>query len=242
MRIKFTKEKSTAYFVTMFFVGVSAYALFALKEADLAELFRRTFNYLEVKNYEGFASSLVLWFLPQITILLFCGNYIEENLINGAAMLLSRTRKLGKIILIYSTEVVLLTSAGCCAIWLAWYMFAVPISGGYGFPNGFELLSYLLYICLVVLAANWLTLFMSSAYAVLVVIGVQLVQLEVVKTIIDGVLPKELYMFLPVSPALFSLNYNIFNINLVGSYLYLVGMIGIILASSLIVLKKKEIY
>lgn len=60
-------------------------------EADATELFQRTFNYLELKDYEGFVSSLIPWFLPQIIILLFCGNYIEENLMKESTMILTRT-------------------------------------------------------------------------------------------------------------------------------------------------------
>ena len=243
MRVKCTKEKWIACAASAICTGVITHLIYNLQGLDFADLYNKTYGYIGLKDYNLLFVTLLKWILPQLTMVLFWGNYLENNFIENAEMILTRTKNVRRYVVRFSMELFIAVMV-MCAIYdmiifiISCFSFGFPAVSARAWIN---MLIFFLYLYGVVLSVNLLSIFMKAAYGVFAVMGMQIFFLEIVKLIYGGLLDRNLYGLIPVSHVLFYLNENMFLIDQAYSVFYLISLIVIIIGFTIVVLKRREV-
>ncbi|WP_027400525.1 hypothetical protein [Anaerovorax odorimutans] len=243
MKIKCTRDGWITCIIVSICTGFITYMFYNIGGFSFFDIFNKTYGYIGLKDYNLLFVTLLKWILPQLTIILFWGNYLENNFVGNAELILTRTKDVKKYVVSFSLELfvaVIVMSA-------VYYMVILIISVfSYGIPvisakAWINMLLYFLYLYGIVLIVNLFSLFMRAAYSVFVIMVIQIFFLGIVKLIYDGLIDMSVYKLLPISSVLFYLNENEFSINKGYSVFYLVFLIVILIYLTVKVLRHKEI-
>ena len=213
--------------------------------SDLGDMYRRIFGYIYFGNYHLFLSSIIKFLLPQLGVLVIYGNYFEHKIIQNSSIIFSRTRKIYKIILRYTMELIL----GVSMMLIALYGFVGIryVCSGYQVVHMgvlvLDLLLYLMYINMILVVINVLSLIIDTIYSVSLILVLQLLGLQCIYFLKSSTQLEQLYYFIPTSVPLLESNVGMSNDIKVIWLLYLIGIASMSIAIIGWYLKKyKEFY
>lgn len=243
MRIKCTKEKWIVCTASAIAAGVITHLIYNLQGLDFADFYNKTYGYIGLKDYTLLFVTLLKWILPQLAMILFWGNYLENNFVENAEMILTRTKNVRRYVVCFSMELFIAVMVMCAIYDMIIFIISCFSFGFHAVSTEawINMLIYFLYLYGVALSVNLLSIFTKAAYGVFAVMGVQVLFLAIIKSIYDGLLERSLYGFIPVSHVLFYLNEKMFSIDQAYSVFYLISLIVIIIGSTIVVLKRREV-
>lgn len=213
--------------------------------SDLGDMFRRIFGYIYFGNYNLFLSSIIRFLLPQLGVLVIYGNYFEHKVIQNSTIIFSRTRKVYKIIFQYTLELFLGVSV--MLIVLYGLVGIRYVCSGYRVVHigalGLDLLLYLMYMNMILVVTNVLSLIVDTIYSVSLILVLQLLGLQFIYFLKSSMQLEQLYYFIPTSTSLLESNVGISNDIKLIWLLYLLGISSMSIAIIGGYLKKyKEFY
>ena len=200
--------------------------------------FNMAFGYVSFDSYEWLMASTIKWIMPQFALLFFWGDYIEDRLVHHLNYILTRTNHLARYVWSVYLKLLAIVVVACVMLYLA---AAIVASSQFehltlSFSILWNMMTYLLYLYLILLFINVMSISIKAIYSVLIVIGGQLVSLTTTKLIFDGKLPSSLYPFAPTSNVLFSYNQGkLYPAFLLGAAILIVFILNLTL------LRRKEV-
>lgn len=197
-------------------IWISVWIFFAgwlLNSIDLHQEGIDTFSqaFCAVYGYVSFSDSISMfitglkWMLPQISLLLFWGNAQEEHLGRCLPYIRVRTSRLVYYLMRLDGKLCTFTAITC----LIWELMTLYHAWRCELPLGtigdlaIRILVYFLYQCFILLTVNMISGFMKAIYGMGMVIGAELVGLELLRLIQGGILPETLWQWIPASWTLF---------------------------------------
>lgn len=184
---------------------------------------------IEFGSRNLFLASLVRFLIPQIGILFLWGNYLHENVVKNYELIFTRTRKSGKVLTKYVTELLMRVTGSVLfleiGILIVYSMKGCTIDSMQNFL--FELFIYCIYTVSLVLVVNMISLATKSIYGILIIFAVQLFQIEVMYHLLQNETVSKVYYLFPASAVMFTKNIQMgCNIKF-GWILYLLGIMAL---------------
>lgn len=210
---------------------------------DFQELFKFTYGYIDFKDYPSIISSIIKWIIPQLVMIFFWGDYLEENLLNQLKYILTRTGKVDKYIVSTYLKLLSIVLITCAFLYTSTFIVTVVQGNNLNIDTYIikSMAVYFMYMFLIIVMVNTLSIFVQAAYAVFIVLGTETVFLIITKLIFDGLISEKLYRLLPTSTILFYSNNNLMEWGAIYELLYLSLLITVAIFLNILFLKNKEV-
>lgn len=209
---------------------------------SFSQAFCSIYGYVSFSDSASMLMTGLKWLAPQIVLLLFWGNAQEEHLGKYLLYIRIRTNHLMRYLIQLNGKLCLFTAAIC----LIWGLITMYHTWRCQIPLGFEsdlvirFLMYFLYQFSILLAVNMISAFTKAIYGMGMVIGAELIGLELLRLIQEGILPGPLWHWIPASWTLFYYQPNLSYIS-VQILLLLMGITILFLLNEK-QLRKKELF
>jgi len=210
VRIKFSSIDFRGICLSIIAITVLE-SFYQIADHNMNFVIGRVFGYVAFENYNLFLSSIIMFLLPQLGILLIWGNYFDENIVENSDIIFTRTRIAARIVWKYILElhigVTIMTAALeisiCTVYWLK----------GYQADDLYRLLAdllvYIAYMNLLAVIVNVLSLVIKIMSSILATLSLQLVALQCIYMMQNSPSLKEIYYALPTSAVLMYWNQSI---------------------------------
>lgn len=213
-----------------------------LENKSIDEMIGYVFGYIAIGNYNVFLRSLITFMLPQIAILLIWGNYFDDCILGNANIIFTRTRQVSKVLLKFTMELIL--GVSITVILLIGGLSIIYFMKGYRVYAVIETIEncvlYMIYINLLVITVNLISLSINVMYSVLSVFTIQLGFLHCIYMIKTEILSSNLYYVLPTASSMMFFNNEITNRIKIGWLIYMIALMLILYFISCAIVKKKE--
>lgn len=173
--------------------------------ASFSDVFAMTYGYVSLSDSPSMFITALKWMTPQLLLLLFWGNYQEEQIGRYFLYIRVRTNRMARHLFLINLRLLFVTIAACLA-WilmtgLQMYRWKVPLDiDGYFLQ---QVVLYLLYQYLILLAVNLISGFTKAIYGMSLIIGVELLSFEFLVMIQNGTLAESIGQWLPAFWPLF---------------------------------------
>lgn len=216
--------------------------LISTGDKSINGLIGKVFGNIRFNNYNDFLSSMPLFYLPQLGIIIIWGNYFDESILANSSIIFTRTRKVKKVMVRYILEMIV--GVFIMTLCLEGVLLMVNIMRGYRLHNFdslvMDLLLYILYMIFLVLVINVISIIMNVMYSVIVALSMQLIFLYTIYMVQNEFLSRKIYYLLPTSSILFFENFQL-SIWKKGFWvIYLLTLILMLCVTSCKLIEKKE--
>lgn len=233
-----TRNNIVAFVLSTIILGVVVNLMNPASSLDFSKYFSVTFGYINFNNVTSLITSIMKWILPQFILMFFWGDYLEYRLINHLNYILTRTNKVAKYLKMVYLELLAVTILACVILYIVTIAVAGVTLGQLSFSFSIleNMFTYMIYLYMMLLLVNMISIFVKAIYGVFIVMGIQTIFLVITKYILDGVVSENLYRLLPTSSVLFY-----YNSGSLAVALLLMLLVFAIYLFNVIFLRKKEV-
>lgn len=241
MKINMDRSRICRYIVIAAVMGIIKYAVQLYYTDSFEEMFDKVYGFINFSGYDKLAGSFLLWFLPEFTIIVCLGNFLEKGLISNISMVITRTDKTRKLLLYRCIELLIYTAVicfvFCCSLYILYEIFnqSAALSG----KTLIDMAVYLEHMYVAVLVLNLISVFIKPYCCVAVIIIVQLIEIYIIKSIYDGLIAVSVYRLLPLSAVMFDLNTAVASDTKAG-LIYLLILTAAVFEVSVFLMRKKD--
>lgn len=241
MKINIDKSRILRYILIAAVIGIIKYAGQIYYTDSFEEMFDKAYGFINFSGYDRLAGSFLLWFLPEFTIIVCLGNYLEKELLSNIPMVITRTDKTRTLLLYRCIELLIYTAVIClvfyCSLYILYGIFNQPAA--LSAKTLIDMAVYLMHMYATALILNLMSMFIKPYCCAAAIIIVQLIEIYIIKSINDGLIAVSVYKLLPLSAVMFDLNTATASETKTG-LIYLLILTAAVFEASVYLMRKKD--
>ena len=236
------KQTISKKFLWIVFCSLFIHYYYMGYEGNFTEMFRIIYGYVEFKG-NSFMSTLIQWILPQILLICLWGDYVEGDLIRHWTYIRTRTNHMAGYLFKTYARLFSFIVISCSIFFFMTIMLTMSQTSKIviGWNEVYQMLVYLLYVFLMIMLVNTVSIGIQAIYAASIIIGIQVLLVTIIKSIFHSAILTKIYSMLPISMALSYYFDKFSNFEKVRLLFIGIGAIGITFILNVMILKRKEI-